>query len=40
MSNDIVHFIVIHIVEEQKKQNVYLVNSHESVITAANQKVY
>jgi len=32
--------LLFHIVEDQKQRNVYLINNHESAITAANQKVH
>ena len=37
--NDIVR-CVTYLVEDQKKQNVCLINQHESTITAVNQKVH
>lgn len=32
--------LLVNIVEEQKKQNVHLINKHELAVTAANQKVF
>lgn len=38
--NNVCSFYWLIIVEEQKKQNVHLINKHELAVTAANQKVF
>ena len=35
-----IEYCIIYIVEEQKNQNAYLVNKHESALAAATQEVY